>query len=310
MHIRELQTGLTGIRTLKSKAQQLWLLTRCTTPAPSNAIAFEPIGGEGGVTITFWNERYRMTHRCTNLKFVHVGKCGGTSIKHHFVKCGIQLEEYHRIKPPVDSRTWYLLWVRDPMTRFVSAFNHAKEILDFDISAYDCEALTLENCPAPERVRDSVHRDFMFDPVYDRLVDTFASANDLAESLSSPNRRLRRQAYELMTNPQEHIFKGLGWHLHNGLFVTKFHRQFAFVGRMEHLEEDFRRFQDLVGFPDSSRSVPERKRASSGSYSHDLSARAIENLREFYSGSDYKTLRELVRYGLLDPDTLEEYDHS
>lgn len=309
MHKKPSKNCIDLIQNLKANAKELWFFTKTPTAKPSTVIEFESIAhGDSGI-VNKWLEQYHITYRCRNLKFIHIGKCGGTSIIHHFFASGVALQEYHLVRPYINPTDWYFLWIRNPLDRFVSAFNHAKTIINFDISAYDPQKLTLDNCPAPQKILNRIKHGFAFDPVYDHLVNSFSSANELAESLSNSNKKQKARAYDLMTHNQEHIFKGIGWYLRNGLFVKKCFRQFLFVGRIENFDADFRRFLDLASFPDWFQGVPEIKRKNKEILSRSLSDRAIKDLRKFYSGSDYKALAALAKYRLLDKDVLEEYNY-
>lgn len=57
--------------------------------------------------------------------FIHVGKCGGTSIASNIGQHAY-LTEIHMAKPLYVPRARYLLAVRNPISRFVSAFWHHK----------------------------------------------------------------------------------------------------------------------------------------------------------------------------------------
>lgn len=306
MHKSYLQQSIDQIRYLKANAKNRWLLAGLANAVPSTAIQFEPIANED--CTNKWYKGYKITHKCRNLKFIHVGKCGGTSIMHHFLTSGVDLQEYHLARPQINTTNWYFLWIRNPLNRFVSAFNHSKIILDFDISTCDQENLTLDNCPAPQKIRNRINHGFTFDPLYDHLINSFSSANELAESLSSSNQKQRMMAYNLMTHEREHIFKGLGWYLSNGLFLKKCFRQLVFVGRIENFTRDFQRLCNLVSFPESCQGVPDKKRANHKKLDCYLSDQAIKNLRKFYANSDYKTLATLVKYRLLEQEVLEEYN--
>ena len=57
----------------------------------------------------------------------------------------------------------------------------------------------------------------------------FSNPNYLAESITSENLHVRKLALELMNSDQEHIFKGIGWYLHNGTFIEKNHDKILFA---------------------------------------------------------------------------------
>lgn len=256
---------------------------------------------------TIWHQEFPLRYRSDNLKFIHVGKCGGTSIMHHFLASGIDIDEHHMSKPIIGDRVWYFIWIRDPLSRFVSAFNHAKSITDFDCSSLDPENLTIANCPAPQKIHNRMTKGYAFDPEYDALVAHFSTANALAESLSSSNRAQARRARDLMQRPQEHIYKGIGWHLDNGQWVDTCHRQIIMVGCVETMNPDFDRLLKKLDWNALSESAVARKRSGSTSLPHHLSAVARRNLREFYQQTDYAAISALHKHGLIGDDIVDRY---
>lgn len=60
--------------------------------------------------------------------FVHVGKCGGTSLLDAFRQSSRDQDFFYvrMTRPPLNVRWRYLIAVRNPLSRFVSAFNHHK----------------------------------------------------------------------------------------------------------------------------------------------------------------------------------------
>lgn len=69
---------------------------------------------------------------CDNRKtlvYVHIGKCGGASLRHALNDSPIVAGQFtkilkiHRVKPPVHRRSKYAIVVRNPVQRAISAFN-------------------------------------------------------------------------------------------------------------------------------------------------------------------------------------------
>lgn len=253
-----------------------------------------------------WNQSYQITSSIPNLRFIHIGKCGGTTIMAEFLTKGIFLEEDHLYLPRA-CPGWVFIWVRHPMSRFVSAFNHAKTILDFDTTGLDPNELTLENCPAPEKIGRRMTQGFAFTPEFDALMGHFENANSLAESLSSRNQSLARQAETLFAHPQEHIAKGLGFYLSNGKWVQKNKRRILMVGCLESMTQDFRRLADILGWRNAEGTSPSHRRAGSKDYKTDLSALATRNLASRFQQTEYPALRALAANGHLTPERLADY---
>ena len=70
------------------------------------------------------------------------------------------------------------------------------------------------------------------------------------------------------------------------------------MGSVENMDEDRRRLSQLLG-GNLERNGALHERTTH----HDakISAKGVRNLRQWYNNTDYATLRELVRLGLLDP---------
>ncbi len=219
-------------------------------------------------------------------------------------------------KPDIeaDPRDSYLMFIRNPLARFVSAFNHSKSLIDFDTSEYSFDML-INDKGTPyyglkNKTANKLESGHPFDEgetgvEYECLMNNFESANALAESLSSNNDELKSKALSLMSNEQvEHISKGIGWYLHNGEFIEKNLRNISFVGTLENIGQDLNLLSELLK-TDVNQS--QYKRRNIYHYDKGLSDLAIGNLLEFYRPSDYKALGVLHRHGFISDETLEDY---
>lgn len=235
------------------------------------------------------------------LVFVHIGKCAGTYIYRLFAENGLYVQEFHHTRPPFLAGAKYILWVRHPLTRFVSAFHFSKSLIETDASAI--KQPTLENCLAPIRIANKKKSGYTFDPAYDELVKTFDNASHLAESLTAADPLLREKAHAPVSSPSEHISKGIGWYLDNGGFIEKHHKDILFVGRVEHMEEDIERLSRKLGFRLEVRDRC-KVRMNKDCEQKTLSQLATTNLVHLLRDTDYKALETLHRYGLLPDNTL------
>lgn len=72
-------------------------------------------------------ERFRDSHK--TLIYIHIGKCGGTTLMKTIADSPVLKRAYTRIetvhvkKPPVYKRAHYLIVIRNPIERAISAFN-------------------------------------------------------------------------------------------------------------------------------------------------------------------------------------------
>lgn len=229
-----------------------------------------------------------------SLYFIHVGKSGGTSIKYNFMKNGIHLQNYHLDRPSCKrhAQSFFILWIRNPISRFVSAFYHAKNRIDGDTSL------------VPYRH----HQDYIFSPSYDKLISIYQTANELAENLSHSHPYHRKVAMECMHHVDEHIFKGLGYYTNNGEFIHK-NKHRIFVGRLEYFQEDFTNLvENRLKIPFSFH-YETKIRQNFNKNDTILSQKAIENLITFYHDTDYYALKVLLQHDLISKETFVSYFH-
>ena len=65
----------------------------------------------------------------TSFQLVHVGKCGGTSVADELLRNGFNFQHVHMQRPVFGPDCRYVILVRDPVARFVSAFNWRHHLL-------------------------------------------------------------------------------------------------------------------------------------------------------------------------------------
>jgi len=243
--------------------------------------------------------------------YLHIGKCAGTTL-HEYLRSKDERNIRHlhlkRIELADAANYDFFFFIRHPISRFVSAFNHSKRIVDFDTSNLDINNLTHENSYAPKRIRLKMMRKkgVAFTKEYDRLINHFSNAEDLAESLFCKNRQQRHKAQKLMSLPNEHLFKGIGWYLHNGDLIQKFSQNIKFVGCVETLNEDLQTASSLFQLNVKSDQII-RKRSGLKSGSNPLSDLAIRNLQRWYRDTDFRAIDALYQHQLIKKDIYEYY---
>lgn len=254
------------------------------------------------------------------LVFIHIGKCGGTSTISSLKKNNKNIRIYHEERPPIfrSNKDKYFFIVRNPLARFVSAFNYSKSIIDFDLNSIKEDKLSLENCPAPANIRERIRNGIAFSKSYDNLINYFETANDLAESIYSSNEEIRKKARKLMLSKKGHIYKSIGWYLYNGKFIERKNDQIIFVGRLEYIDEDINNYQEKnrsqkIIFDnlknENNKYYLNHIRKTNTIYSKDLSKVAIDNLKRWYTDNDYAALKMLLSYGWLDQEIYSEYQN-
>jgi hypothetical protein len=210
------------------------------------------------------------------LHFLHIGKTGGTAMKHvlrdvHPTQYRVLLHP-HRVRlTDVPAGDKAVLVVRDPVGRFVSGFNSRKR----------------RGGPAHPRE---------WRPAEEAAFERFPTAESLALGLVSDDpteAAAAREAVDAIPHLRVHQ---VAW---VGDLDTLRSRQddLLMVGRQWALAEDFGRLADLIGLP--TRELPTGETASNrtpGGFSATLSDEAMAAVREWYA-DDYAFLAELERLG-------------
>jgi hypothetical protein len=233
------------------------------------------------------------------LAFIHIGKCGGSFISETIKEKIPDFLYFHQKKPEVlDVK--YIIWVRNPLSRFVSAFNYSYAILNHDFSGIKNQ--TVYNSLAPYFIERKKTKGYIYPPKYTDLMNYFGNANNLAEAIENKDRELRGKARSLTFHPSEHIKKGIGWHLSEE-FLDNIKDKIFFVGSQENMKEDVKKLGDKLGVEFSDRKPARKNTFFTDRY---LSEVAIKNLKKFYK-KDYQALGVLKDLGWIDSDLLESY---
>jgi len=199
---------------------------------------------------------------------VHVGKCGGSTIVEELRARGFRFEHLHLRRPVVEAARRYVVLVRDPVARFVSAFNWRRHLLGNGLlpAAHDQDPIA--------RLRHQFEWTFL---------SQFADVNALAERLGRP------EAHDVspmstLTALIGHVPQGFGWYLDDLLDRIQ-PGQLLGVICTERLVDDC---ETVFGF----RPTAERNRLA-GTRASDLSPSGRANLaRELEP--EYRTLRRLA----------------
>ena len=249
-----------------------------------------------------------------DIKLIHIGKCGGTAFLEAFGWKGnnplYEIHQHNKYKPNLHK---YIIWLRNPISRFISAFMYNYNIHHADIDKLP-EGVNIYNTICPEVFRGKLKRKRL--PNYDKnvtwgnnmdfLISYFNSPNDVAESLTSEDKQRQIYAKELMDMKIEHIHKGIGFYLHNGDFVDKHYNRIIFVGTMENMEEDLIKVGKILGKNPRLDKKP-RVNEYNDDYKY-LSKKGFENIKNYFEG-DYKALKTLNKHKLINNKILESYNN-
>jgi hypothetical protein len=238
-----------------------------------------------------------------NNAFIHIGKTGGTTIDRILKSKVNNFKSYH-LGNNYKSDEKYIIWIRNPISRFVSAFNHLYYAVN--VNKQLIKSMDLSNCLLPCKLSGSTKRGYIFSNEYDSLVKYFKSANHLAESLTSNNLESRTKAHALMSDPTEHLYKGIGWYLKNGDFVKNNNDNIIFVGRQEYMKDDIKHLSSLLNI-ELDENMKVRENVYLDKSMKYLSPLAIKNIIEWYKDTDYAALKELCNHGFIDANLLSSY---
>jgi len=256
-------------------------------------------------TMNIAASNYKVKNCIPDIHFIHIGKCGGTALLIAFKEQEIKLDDFHLQKPKKPEKDdKYIIWIRNPLHRFVSAFNFSLALVNTPTKGLKPDSLTIYNCLAPARIRYKMKHDHTFSKKYDDLINFFQTPNCLAEALSSQDEEIKTKALILMNDPLEHINKGIGWYLNNGDFIKENKEKIIFVGKTESMKVDTLNLSKTLGIPVQ---ISKNKIRENASYSKYLSQLAVKNLLNFYHNTDYLALKALHEENWIDNNTYQSY---
>lgn len=237
------------------------------------------------------------------IAFIHIGKTGGTTIDTLLKPVLSNYKEYHHTRNYQPNEK-YIVWLRNPITRFCSAFNHSYYGITTDLKSI--KEFNLDHCLLPYRMKGAIGESYVFSEEYDTLMKEFTSANHLAESLTSEDLALQSKAKELMSREEEHLKKGIYWYLGKDNFMNKNRENILFIGKLESMTEDILKLSEIL-----SVKLDEKMKLRENIYIDKsmkyLSPLAIKNIIDWYKDTDYATLKQLLIDGWIDEATYNMY---
>ena len=238
---------------------------------------------------------------------IHIGKTAGSTISQLLRSNCQNIKEYH-LKRNYKRNENYIIWIRNPISRFVSAFNYSKHLVTYNCNDKIQNEINFSNCLCPPLIKTKIRNKnkYVFDNEYDNLIIFFKSANDLAEGLSSDDPIIKEKAISLMNNKNQHIYKGIGWYLKNGKFVRNRNKKIIFVGKLETMTQDIKILGKILK-KSFNKNLKARVNIYSSEESKYLSPLAINNIIEFYKDTDYAALIELRNNGWITQEILDSY---
>lgn len=237
--------------------------------------------------------------------FIHIGKCGGTTINRFlnrvFKGVGVKYSQIHMNQAIYQSNTKYIIWIRDPLTRYVSAFNWVYEIVT---NADKVSGKQLNEIGILGPVTKNMDGSFL---IYDshipkdyaESIKKFKVANNLAEQIYTNHR-----AMKTMVDYTQHINRGIAFYLNDGEFIKDHHEDIVYVGTLENFDNDISELKKILNI--NTQENPQILRVNKSSQSKYLSPLAKQNLKKFYE-LDYYCLQLLAQYNLIDYNKIKNY---
>lgn len=192
---------------------------------------------------------------------IHIGKCGGSTVKRQLLLNNVSFNHVHIKKPIYGSKKKYIIIIRNPIKRFISAWNWRKYNI---CKTQDCNK-------AQRKVLNRNTLDEFASNLYD-------NKNNLTFNLNTKIPHI---------NP-----KGIDFYL-NDLLDNVDKKQIIGVITQENLENDYKNTFN-INFNEELGSYKKNK-AVSDTY---LSSKSLNNLKIFLE-NDYKCIEKLNNMGLL-----------
>jgi len=234
-----------------------------------------------------------------SINIIDIGITGCASINNQL----IQYKRYHLIKN-YNTNHKYIIWLINPINRFVSTFNYSYYEVSTNLALN--KEFDFKNFLIPGRMKNSLERNYVFSIEYDRLLKFFNSPHHLAESLSSDDTELQQKAINLMNYKEEHLYKGINSYLNNVDFIKENYSNIIYVGRTENICYDINKLSTVLEIKLDENIKPRKNNYKDKSLKY-MSPLAIKNIIEWYKDTDYRALKELCNYNLINNEILSSY---
>lgn len=215
---------------------------------------------------------------------IHVGKCAGTSINMVLNKNKIPFEQLHcndadislkKLLSENDDRNIYLISARDPIKRFVSAFNWDKY----------------------EKIICAKRENSLWNKIYQE----FSSVNDLVEAFLKDDKDRKNLAEVACKSSKLHINLGLSWYIPISV-VSLLPRSRTYLVRTESFYDDLAYFLSIEYKVELNKDLPKDKDSSSFLMKVNidnpkyLSAKSVSFLKQNLLAEDYFVYDYLQKY--------------
>ena len=207
------------------------------------------------------------------IKFIHIGKTGGSFFDHILRKIDIKnkiIFNSHNIMLD-DNECKYIFFIRDPVSRYVSGFisrlRKGQPLYYREWSIYE---------------RQSFH--------------FFKTPNELAEALSSSDQKIKEFAFKSM-NSILHLRQDISYYVKKLANLKKFKNNILYIGRKETLNNDIKNIIKLLEYEyEIDNNDMESKFIHSTPYKYEeikhLSELGKDNIIKYYE-KDYEIIKYL-----------------
>lgn len=209
-----------------------------------------------------------------NFRFIHIGKCGGQTIKHFFNLYDTKIKTYHVFDNiEFNHNLQYIICIRNPILRAISAFN-----------------FRYQECHEVPRTKYHLSKENEED-----ILLKYKTLDKLAFNLYNSGIKNTKTHKELFTIG--HIEHNIAYYLKNLLDKIS-PNQILFVFKQENLNEDIKTFFNVQCItPVYHHKLNKKKYLTKTSY---------KNLKKALS-SDYQCLSKLIEWNKIDKDFIKFY---
>ncbi len=195
---------------------------------------------------------------------IHIGKCGGGSLKKELRLKNKEFEGCHCNKPIIKEKFKYIILIRDPINRFISAFNW-KMFRCTTKEGYDFEDL---------KIQDNINEIEGY--------KYWKDINNFAENLYDKNGNINDMALKLIEN-SNHLHFDINYYLEE--ILPFLNRNNCDIIRYEYYHDDINKVFNIE-------SISSKSHVYTKPYNKYISDKGIQNLRKFLE-KDYNCFHKL-----------------
>ena len=203
---------------------------------------------------------------------IHIGKCGGGSLRQELKNKDFKACHCHCKKPMIEEKFKYIILIRDPINRFISAFNW---------KLFRCTTKVGANL-----------EEFKKKKIYNiNEIEGYKYWNDInnfAENLYDKNGNINDMALKLIEN-SNHLHFDINYYLEE--ILPFFNRNNCDIIRYEYYHDDVNKVFNIE-------SISSKSHFYTKPYNKYISDKGIQNLRKFLE-KDYNCFHKLRKKNII-----------